>query len=158
VFLEQKLLYRKKGPVPEEEYTIPLSVGDMKREGKDLSIIAWGRMVPTVFEVAEKLAAEEGWQIEIVDPRTLMPLDRGIIISSVKKTGKAMVVHEAVTTGGYGGEIAAVIADSESFFYLDAPIRRVAGIDVPIPYNPELERNAVPTAERIEANIRDLLE
>ncbi|MFP4302051.1 MAG: alpha-ketoacid dehydrogenase subunit beta [Spirochaetaceae bacterium] len=157
VFLEQKLLYRKKGPVPEEEYTIPLSVGEIKREGRDLSIISWGRMVPTILEIAEKLSKEEGYEIEIVDPRTLMPLDKEIIINSVKKTGKAMVVHEAVQTGGYGGEIAAVIADSEAFFYLDAPIRRLGGLDVPIPYNPELERNAVPTPEKIEANIRELL-
>lgn len=157
VFLEQKLLYRKKGPVPEEEYTIPLSVGEIKREGTNLSVITWGRMVPTVLEVAQKLSKEEGYEIEVVDPRTLMPLDKEIIINSVKKTGKAMVVHEAVQTGGYGGEIAAVIADSEAFFYLDAPIRRLGGLDVPIPYNPELERNAVPTAEKIEANIRELL-
>ncbi|MFW6216056.1 MAG: alpha-ketoacid dehydrogenase subunit beta [Alkalispirochaetaceae bacterium] len=157
VFLEQKLLYRKKGRVPQEEYTIPLSVGEIKREGRDLSIISWGRMVPTILEIADKLAAEQGVEIEVVDPRTLMPLDTQIIIDSVKKTGKAMIVHEAVQTGGYGGEIAAVIADSEAFFYLDAPIRRLGGLDVPIPYNPELERNAVPTPEKIEANIRELL-
>jgi pyruvate dehydrogenase E1 component beta subunit len=114
-------------------------------------------MVPTVLEVADKLSKEEGFEIEVVDPRTLMPLDKEIIVNSVKKTGKAMVIHEAVQTGGYGGEIAAVIADSEAFFYLDAPIRRLGGLDVPIPYNPELERNAVPTAEKIEANIRELL-
>jgi pyruvate dehydrogenase E1 component beta subunit len=158
VFLEQKLLYRKKGLVPDEEYTIPLCKGEIKREGTDLSIISWGRMVPMVLEVAEKLAKEKKCEIEVIDPRTLMPLDKQIIIDSVKKTGKAMIVHEAVLTGGYGGEIAAVIADSEAFFHLDAPIRRVGGFDVPIPYNPELERNAVPTPERIEANIRELLQ
>ncbi len=158
VFLEQKLLYRKKGPVPEEEYTIPLSVGDVKREGTDLTIVTWGRMVPMVLEVAEKIGSEKGYSIEVVDPRTLMPLDAKIIIDSVKKTGRAMVVHEAVKTGGYGGEIAAIIADSEAFFYLDAPIRRVAGLDVPIPYNPELERNAVPTHAIIETNILELLD
>jgi acetoin:2,6-dichlorophenolindophenol oxidoreductase subunit beta len=158
VFLEQKLLYRKKGPVPETEYTIPLSVGDIKREGSDLTIVTWGRMVPMVLEVAEKLADERGYSIEVVDPRTLMPLDTQIIIDSVKKTGRTMVVHEAVKTGGYGGEIVATISESEAFFYLDAPIRRVAGLDVPIPYNPELERNAVPTPEVIEKNILELLD
>lgn len=157
VFLEQKLLYRKKGPVPEGDYTIPLGVGDIKRSGADLTVVTWGRMVAMVLEVAEKLASSEGFDIEVVDPRTLLPLDREIIINSVKKTGKAMVVHEAVQTGGYGGEIVATIADSGAFFYLDAPIRRVGGLDVPIPYNPELERNAVPTPERIEQNIRELL-
>lgn len=157
VFLEQKLLYRVRGTVPQEEYVIPLSTGDIKRAGTDLTVIAWGRMVPMVLEVAEKLAAEGGIQIEVVDPRTLMPLDTQIIVESVKKTGRAMIVHEAVQTGGYGGEIAAVIADSEAFFYLDAPIRRVCGVDVPIPYNPVLERSAVPTPERIEGQIREML-
>ncbi|TVR67168.1 MAG: alpha-ketoacid dehydrogenase subunit beta [Spirochaetaceae bacterium] len=158
VFLEQKLLYRKKGPVPEGEYTIPLSKGDIKREGKDLTIVTWGRMVPMVLDVAEKLAAERNYSIEVVDPRTLMPLDAQLIIDSVIKTGRAMVVHEAVKTGGYAGEIIATICDSEAFFYLDAPVRRLAGLDVPIPYNPELERNAVPTPETIEKNILDLLD
>lgn len=157
VFLEQKLLYRKKGVVPEGEYTIPLSSAEVKRTGRDLTIVTWGRMVTMVLEVVEKLAAE-GIEIEVVDPRTLMPLDRDTIIQSVKKTGRALVVHEAVQTGGYGGEIVATIADSEAFFYLDAPIRRLGGLDVPIPYNPELERNAVPTPEKIESSIRELLQ
>lgn len=157
VFLEQKLLYRKKGPVPAEDYTIPLSTGDIKRPGTDLTVVTWGRMVAMVLEVAEKLADEQGISVEVVDPRTLMPLDTQIIIDSVKKTSRALVVHEAVKTGGYAGEIIASITESEAFFYLDAPIRRVAGLDVPIPYNPELERNAVPTPESIEATILELL-
>ncbi|OQX28972.1 MAG: alpha-ketoacid dehydrogenase subunit beta [Spirochaeta sp. LUC14_002_19_P3] len=158
VFLEPKLLYRKAGPVPEGEYTIPLGRGDVKREGCDLTIISWGRMVPMVLESAEKLAQSDGFSIEVIDPRTLVPLDKQLIVDSVKKTGRAMIVHEAVLRAGYGGEIAALIADSEAFFYLDAPIRRVAGLDVPIPYNPNLERNAVPTPERIESNIRELMQ
>ena len=157
VFIEQKLLYRKKGPVPEEEYMIPLGKADIKREGKDLTIITYGRMVPACLEIAEELE-KEGIDIEVVDPRTLLPLDRETLIASAKKTGKVLIIHEAVKTGGFGGEIAAVIADSEAFFYLDAPIRRLAGLDIPIPYCPELEKNAVPTHETIKAAIYEMLE
>jgi len=156
VFLEQKLLYRRKGPVPEEEYVIPLGRADVKREGTDLTIVTWGRMVAMCLDVAEKLGAQ-GKSIEVLDPRTLVPLDKEAIIQSVMKTGRLLIVHEAVQTAGYGGEIAAVVADSRAFCYLDAPIRRVAGFDIPIPYNPNLERNAVPTPERIERAARDIL-
>ncbi len=156
VFLEQKLLYRKKGPVPEEEYTVPLGKADVKRPGTDLTIVTWGRMVPMCLEVAQKLEADR-MSIEVLDPRTLVPLDKEAIIESVMKTGKLLIVHEAVQTGGYGAEIAAVVADSRAFFHLDAPIRRVAGFDIPIPYNPNLEKAAVPTPERIERAIRDLM-
>jgi acetoin:2,6-dichlorophenolindophenol oxidoreductase subunit beta len=156
VFLEQKLLYRKLGPVPQEDYVLPIGKADVKRPGKDVTIVAWGRMVPMCLDVAAGLA-KEGIEVEVVDPRTLVPLDRETIIQSAKKTGKVVIVHEAVQTAGYGGEIAAVIADSDAFFHLDAPIRRVAGYDVPIPYNPKLERAAVPTLERIERAVRDLL-
>ncbi len=155
VFLEQKLLYRRKGEVPEEEYTIPLGEADVKREGSDLTIVTWGRMVGMVLEVAESL--KDSFSIEVVDPRTLVPLDRDAIVQSAKKTGHVLVVHEAVQTGGYGGEIVATVADSEAFYYLDAPIKRLGGLDIPIPYNPELERNAVPTPETIEHAIRDLM-
>ena len=99
VFLEQKLLYRKKGPVPQEEYTIPLGQADVKREGTDLTIVTWGRMVAMCLEVAEKLAAE-GKSIEVLDPRTLVPLDKEAIIQSVIKTGRLLIVHEAVQTAG----------------------------------------------------------
>lgn len=155
VFLEQKLLYRRKGEVPEEEYTIPLGRADVKREGTDLTIVTWGRMVGMVLEVAESL--KDSFNIEVVDPRTLVPLDREALIASAKKTGHVLVVHEAVQTGGYGGEIVSTIADSEAFYYLDAPIKRLGGLDIPIPYNPELERNAVPTPLTIERAIRDLM-
>jgi len=156
MFFEQKLLYRKKGPVPEEEYIIPLGVADIKREGKDVSIITYGRMVPLCMEVADKLSAE-GISVEVVDPRTLLPLDKDTIINSVKKTGRVLIVHEACQTGGFGGEIAAVIADSEAFFYLDAPVKRLGGLDVPIPYCPELEKNVVPTIDTVTKAVRDLL-
>ncbi|MHB1393578.1 MAG: alpha-ketoacid dehydrogenase subunit beta [Clostridia bacterium] len=156
VFVEQKLLYRKKGPVPEEEYVIPLGKADIKREGRDLTIITYGRMVPLCLKVAEDLAAE-GIEIEVVDPRTLLPLDKDTLVSSVAKTGRVLIVHEAVQTGGFGGEIAAVIADSEAFYYLDAPIKRLGGLDVPIPYCPELEKNVVPTEKTITEAVRTLL-
>ncbi|HUZ17460.1 MAG TPA: alpha-ketoacid dehydrogenase subunit beta [Spirochaetia bacterium] len=154
VFFEQKLLYRTKGPVPEEEYTIPLGAAEVKRPGKDLTIVTWGRMVPACMDAAEELAKSDGIDIEVVDPRTLRPLDVETITGSVAKTGHLLIVHEAVEMGGFGGEIAAIVAGSEAFFYLDAPIRRLAGMDVPIPYCPELERNVVPTPEAIRAAAR----
>ncbi|GHV77320.1 TPP-dependent acetoin dehydrogenase complex, E1 protein subunit beta [Spirochaetia bacterium] len=158
VFLEQKLLYRVKGPVPEpgDEYTVPLGKADVKREGKDVTVITYGRMVPRCLQVAEELAAK-GTDVEVVDVRTLVPLDREALIASAKKTGKVLIVHEACQTGGFGGEIAAVIADSKAFFYLDAPIKRLGGLDVPIPYNPKLEAQVVPTEEKITAAIESLL-
>jgi acetoin:2,6-dichlorophenolindophenol oxidoreductase subunit beta len=157
VFIEQKLLYRVKGPVPEPgtDEVIPLGRADVKRQGTDITIVTYGRMVQRSLEAAAKLAAD-GIEVEVIDVRTLVPLDKRCIIESVKKTGKVMIVHEACQTGGFGGELAAVIADSEAFFHLDAPIRRVAGLDVPIPYNPVLEANVVPTLERIIREARDL--
>ncbi len=156
VFLEQKLLYRTKGQVPEEDYRIPLSESDVKREGKDLTVVTWGRMVPRCLTVAENLAGE-GIDIEVIDPRTLLPLDAEPIIESAAKTGRVLVVHEAVQTGGFGGEVVARIVDSEAFYYLDAPPKRLGGLDVPIPYNPNLEKNAVPTEESITAAVRSML-
>ncbi|MDR2739966.1 MAG: alpha-ketoacid dehydrogenase subunit beta [Treponema sp.] len=158
VFLEQKLLYRTKGPVPEpgDEYTVPLGKADIKREGKDLTVITYGRMVPRCLKIAQELAPK-GTDVEVVDVRTLVPLDKETLIETAKKTGKVLIVHEACQTGGFGGEVAAVIADSEAFFYLDAPIRRLGGLDVPIPYNPNLEAQVVPTEEKIIAAIESLL-
>ncbi len=156
MFFEQKLLYRKKGPVPEEEYTIPLGVADIKREGEDVTIITYGRMVPICLQAAEDLSAL-GVSVEVVDPRTLIPLDKNTLIKSAKKTGRVLIVHEACQTGGFGGELAAVIADSDAFFYLDAPIKRLGGLDVPIPYCPELEKNVVPTTESVINAVQSLL-
>ena len=155
VFIEHKLLYKTKGEVPEELYEIPLGKADIKREGKDLTIIATGIMVQKSLEAAETLA-EEGIDVEVVDPRTLRPLDTETIINSVKKTGKVLIVHEAVKTGGFGGELAGVIAESEAFGYLEAPIIRLAGREVPIPYNRNLERAAVPQVEDILEKARQL--
>jgi pyruvate/2-oxoglutarate/acetoin dehydrogenase E1 component len=155
LFMEHKLLYRQKGPVPEESYSIPLQSAEVKRAGRDLTIVAYSIMVPRALEAAEKLAAE-GIEIEVVDPRCLKPLDVATIARSVSKTGRVLIAHEAPVTGGFGGELAAVIAASEAFDYLDAPIRRVAGRDVPIPYNRTLERAAVPQVEDIVAAARAL--
>jgi pyruvate/2-oxoglutarate/acetoin dehydrogenase E1 component len=158
VFIEQKLLYRTKGEVPEpgDDYSIPLGVADIKREGKDLTIVTYGRMVQRSLEVAEIFAAE-GVDIEVIDIRSLVPLDKKCLIESAKKTGKVVIVHEACQTGGYGGELSSVIVDSDAFFYLDAPVKRVGGLDVPIPYNPKLEAQVVPTIDSISAAVRELL-
>jgi pyruvate/2-oxoglutarate/acetoin dehydrogenase E1 component len=152
-FVEHKLLYKTKGQVPEGEFTIPLGVADIKRLGRDITVVAANIMVPRALAVAERLA-KEGIEVEVVDPRTLRPLDSFAIIQSVKKTGRLLVVHEACQTGGWAGEIIATVAESPAFDYLDAPLRRLAGKDVPIPYNRKLERAAVPQEEDIEREIR----
>lgn len=133
IFLEQKLLYNKKGPVPEEEYTLPLGKADICREGKDVSLITYGRMTPLCLEVAGYLS-QEGIEAEVLDLRTLSPLDTGAIIATAKKTHRVVVVHEAVQFSGFGGEIVSTIADSEAFYYLDAPVKRVGGLYCPVPF------------------------
>jgi len=153
IFIEHKLLYKTKGPVPEEMYTVPLSQSKVVRQGKDLTVIATSVMVNRALQAAEQLSAE-GIELEVIDPRTLRPLDDEPIITSVIKTGRALVVHEAVQTGGFGGEIVARIVDSEAFDYLEAPIRRLAGLDIPIPYNRNLEYHTVPQVENIVAEAR----
>ncbi|NIS79745.1 MAG: alpha-ketoacid dehydrogenase subunit beta, partial [Anaerolineales bacterium] len=156
VFIEHKLLYRTKGHVPEEPFTIPLGKSEVKRKGKDLTIVATAIMVPRTLEAAGILE-QEGIDVELVDPRTLKPLDEEPIVESVIKTGRVMVVHEAVKTGGIGGEIAARIAESEAFEFLDAPIVRLGGRDMPIPYNRTLEYHTVPQVENIVEAARDLM-
>ena len=155
IFVEHKLLYKMKGPVPEEMYSVPLSQSKVVCEGKHVSVIATSIMVSRALAAAEVLA-KEGIEIEIVDPRTLNPLDEQPIIESVKKTGKALVVHEACKTGGFGGEVVARIASSEAFDYLEAPIRRLAGLDIPIPYNRALENATVPQIDNIVEEARKL--
>lgn len=156
IFVEHKLLYRTKGAVPEERYRVPLSTTAVVREGRDLSVIATSIMVQRALEAAAQLE-EEGISLEVIDPRTLSPLDDEPIFQSVMKTGKALIVHEAVGTGGYGGEIAARIAASPAFDYLEAPIRRLTGKDMPIPYNRVLEQHAVPQVEDIVAEARRIV-
>ena len=156
IFVEHKLLYRTKGPVPEGYYTLPLGQSDVKRIGRDLTVVATSIMVQRALEAAAVLA-QEGIEIEIVDPRTLKPFDPEPMVRSVCKTGKALVVHEAPEMGGFGGEVVAQLVASEAFDYLDAPVRRLAGRDVPIPYNRELEKRAVPQVEDIVREARALV-
>ncbi|MBX3047524.1 MAG: alpha-ketoacid dehydrogenase subunit beta [Anaerolineales bacterium] len=156
IFVEHKLLYKVSGPVPEEPYTIPLGEPNIVREGKHLTVVATSIMVQRAKQAAEELA-KEGIEIEIVDPRTLNPFDDSLMIQSVVKTGKALVVHEAVKTSGYGAELVSRIVESEAFDYLDAPVRRLAGLDIPIPYNRNLEYHAVPQVENIVAEARKLV-
>jgi pyruvate/2-oxoglutarate/acetoin dehydrogenase E1 component len=155
-FVEHKLLYKTKGEVPEGEYIIPIGVADVKRQGRDITVVAASVMVPRTLAVAGRLAAED-IEAEVIDPRTLRPLDTETIIRSVRKTGRLLVVHEACQTGGWGGEVIACVAGSDAFAYLDAPLRRLAGADVPIPYNRNLERAAVPQEEDIEREIKALV-
>jgi len=155
LFLEGKLLYKTKGEVPEEPYTIPLGKADIKRDGRDLTIITYSIMVKRALEAADQLA-QEGIDVEVIDLRTLKPLDKETIIASVKKTGKVLILHEAAKTGGFGGELAGVISESEAFDYLDAPIVRLAGRDMPIPYNRTLEYHTVPQVENIVETARKL--
>lgn len=156
IFVEHKLLYRTKGPVAEGWYTTPLSRSEIKRAGTQATIVATSLMVMRALEAAAQLA-QEGISVEVVDPRTLKPLDGEPIVQSVRKTGRLLIVHEACKTGGFGGEIAALVGESEAFDYLDAPIRRLAGLDMPVPYNRELERRMVPQVDDIVAAARRLV-
>jgi len=156
MFYEHKLCYRTKGDVPEGKYFIPIGVADIKRQGKDISVIATSYMVHKALEAAEILA-KEGIDIEIVDPRTLVPLDKKTIVDSVKKTGRALVVTEAVKRSGFSSELAAVISEEESFDYLDHPIVRLAGAETPIPYEPNLEKLAVPQVNDIVEACRKIM-
>jgi len=155
IFVEHKLLYRTRGPVPEEPYLVPLGKAAVRRPGRHLTIVAYSTAVLRALEAAERLAAE-GIEAEVIDLRTLKPYDAETVIASVKKTGKLLIVHEAPLLGGFGGELAAAVAQSEAFAYLEAPIVRLGGADVPIPYHPRLERAAVPQVEDIVEAARRL--
>lgn len=156
MFYEHKLCYKTSSVVPEGKYTIPIGVADFKRRGKDVSIVATGIMVHKAMAAAEVLE-KEGIDVEIVDPRTLVPLDKKTIVESVKKTGKVLIVTEAVKRSGFSAELAAVIAEEMSFDYLDHPIVRLAGAEVPIPYQPDLEKKAVPQVEDIIEAVRKMM-
>jgi len=155
IFCEHKLLYPITGPVPEEEYTLPFGEADIKREGSDVTIIATLYMVHKALNAAEKLE-EEGIIAEVVDPRTLVPLDKETIINSVKKTGRVVIVTEDCKTAGVSAEIAAIIAE-EALDYLDAPIKRVANPDVPIPFSPPLESYVIPDEKRIIEAVKEVV-
>ncbi len=159
VFLEHKRTYRLvRGEVPDGDYTLPIGKADVKREGNDLTVVTYGLMVHYALEAARSVAESHGIDAEIVDLRSLTPLDRETILESVRKTSKVMIIHEDTLSYGVGGEIAATIA-SEAFEDLDAPIVRVTGPDVPgMPFSPALEAEFMPSPEKIAAAMRDLAE
>jgi pyruvate dehydrogenase E1 component beta subunit len=155
IFVEHRALYTVKGPVPEGEYTIPLGSAEVKREGSDVTIVATSSMVAKSLQAAEELE-REGIGCEVVDPRTLFPLDKETILASVRKTGRLLIAHEAVRRCGWGAEMAA-IASEEAFDYLDAPLVRVCGKETPVPYSPRLEKLHIPQKEDVAAGVRRLL-
>lgn len=155
IFVENKLLYRTKDAVPDEPYLVPLGKADIKRPGEHVTVVATSIMVSRALEAAEQLAPD-GISLEVIDLRTLKPYDADTIIASVKRTGRLLVVHEAPLLGGFGGEIAAMIAQSEAFAYLEAPVVRLGGAEVPIPYNRTLEQAAVPQVNNIVETARRL--
>ena len=156
-FVEHKVLYKTKGEVPENDYVIPIGVAEVKRAGRDITVVANNIMVMKTLHIAERLA-QDGIEVEVIDPRTLLPLDTDTIINSVIKTGRLLVVHEACQTGGWAGEVIASVVGSPAFDYLDTPVRRLGGRDIPIPYNRGLEKFAIPQDADIEAEIRMMVE
>ena len=156
IFLEAKLQYLEPpGPVPEEPYAIPLGKAAVKREGTDVTVVATMAMVPRALAAAESLA-RQGHSVEVIDPRTLKPLDEDTLLASVRKTRRLVVAHEACLTGGFGAEVAALAAE-KAFDWLDAPVARVAALDTPMPYNEALERQVIPSQQRIADTIRETL-
>jgi 2-oxoisovalerate dehydrogenase E1 component beta subunit len=157
LYFEHKHLYRRiKDEVPDERYTVPFGEARVHREGDELSVITWGAMVYTADEAAQKLE-EEGISVEILDLRTLAPWDKEAVLRSVEKTSKALVLHEDTLTGGFGAEIAATIAQ-EAFENLDAPVRRVAAPDTPVPFAPVLEKAFIPQVDDVVTGLRELAE
>jgi pyruvate/2-oxoglutarate/acetoin dehydrogenase E1 component len=157
LFFEHKYLYRRiKDDVPEDDYIVPLGKAAVRREGKDLSIITFGAMVHTALDAAKTLA-DDGVDAEVIDLRSLAPLDRDAVLESVAKTSRALLLHEATLTGGIGGELAAIISE-HAFEYLDAPVTRVASADAPVPYAPQLESAFLPSATRVIEAARKLVQ
>ncbi len=153
IFIEQERLYGMKGEVPEDEdFTIPLGVAEVKREGTDATIVARSLMVPVALKAAEELA-KDGLSCEVIDPRTIRPLDIDTIVESVKKTNRVVIAEESHPFAGVGAEISAEI-NERAFDYLDAPVKRVSGVDVPMPYAKNLERLAIPDVEEVIAAVR----
>ena len=155
LFFEHKYLYRRiKEDLPEDDYTVPIGKAAVRREGRDLTIVSYAAMLHTSLEAAAELA-KEGIEAEVIDLRTLLPLDRDAILASVRKTSKLLVVHEDTRTGGIAGEIAAVVTES-AFEDLDGPIRRVTSLDTPVPYSPPLEAYFLPNTAKVVAAAREL--
>lgn len=155
IFIESELLYGTKGEVPDGEYTIPLGVGEIKREGRDVTIVAYSTMLLLALQAAEELE-KEGISAEVVDPRTLRPLDTEIIIESVKKTNRVIVLESGAGFAGIGSGIGTIISE-QAFDYLDAPVERVTGANAPTPYAKNLERAKVPSKERVVAAVKKVL-
>ena len=156
LFYEHKLLYGTKGEVPKDEYVLPIGKADVKREGKDVTIISYSLTVLKALQAAEKLAAE-GIDAEVIDLRSISPLDKETIIASAKKTGRVLITHEGVEKFGVGAEVSSIINDSEAFFYLDRPVKRFGGDDTPIPYSPGLEAQVVPQVDTIYQKVKELM-
>ena len=154
IFLEPKTLYGKKGEVPENEYTVPIGKAFVKREGSDVTLISYGRMMEVCYEAAERLAAD-GISAEIVDICTISPLDKETVLDSVRKTGRAVIVHEAVSFGGFGAEISAMITE-EAFSALKAPVKRLGAAYCPTPSAIKEESNVFPTADKVTAAVKSL--
>ena len=156
LFFEHKHLYRRiKDEVPDERYTVPIGQARIHRAGTDVTLITWGAMVYTAAEAAERLAASDGVSVEIVDLRSVLPWDKEAVLASVEKTSRALVLHEDTRTGGFGAEIVATIAE-EAFELLDAPVKRIAAPDTPVPFAPPLERAFIPQVEDVVAGLKDL--
>jgi pyruvate dehydrogenase E1 component beta subunit len=155
IFIEHMGLYFAEMTVPEDDYLIPLGKAEIKRPGKDLTVVTWSGMLGVAMKAAEKLS-QENIETEIVDLRTLTPLDKDTILASVKKTGRLIVLHEATRTGGFGGEIAAVVME-QGFKYLKAPLRRVTGPDIPVPASPPLEKFFIPDEDNLIQAAREIL-
>ncbi len=155
VFIEDMMLYFVPGPVPEGEHLVPIGKADVKRPGKDVTVVTWSKMLGVAMNAAARLD-HEGVRVEVVDLRTLAPLDKETVLASVRKTGRLVVLHEATRTGGFAGEIAAVVME-EAFSSLKAPLRRVTGPDIPVPASPPLERFYIPDEEQLIAAVREIL-
>jgi pyruvate/2-oxoglutarate/acetoin dehydrogenase E1 component len=156
MIFEHKLLYKMKGPVPEGYYEVPIGKAETRRQGRDATIVATAIMVHKSLDAAAQLA-EEGIDVEVIDLRSLRPMDTPAIIESVKKTSRLLCVYEGVKTLGIGAEISAAIVESDAFDYLDAPVMRLGGAEAPLPYNPDLEKAAVPQVPDIVAAVRKLV-
>ncbi|MCV2869699.1 alpha-ketoacid dehydrogenase subunit beta [Defluviimonas sp. WL0002] len=152
MFLEHKHLYMTKGMVPDGEHIVEFGKGDIKRAGTDVTLIAWSNMIPRTLEAAEELA-RQGISVEVIDPRTLVPLDREMIVNSVLKTRRCVIVQEANRRGGVASDIASIVQE-ECFYEMDAPVEIVAGMDIPVPFNLTLEKASVPQKDDVVAAVR----
>jgi len=148
LFVESAMLYKSKGEVPEGYFEVPFGEAEVKRDGKDITVVAISRMVPEALAAADSLASSKGIEVEVVDPRTIQPLDRRTIVDSVKKTGRLVVASDDMKTGGVGAEIGATVYE-EAIDYLKAPLVRVCSPDIPVPFTPPLEREYMPNAQKL---------